>query len=365
MVLLIPIVTAFWFGTIALRDQENSGRSIWSRFREPGRLILTATIAAWWAISELRGVPRIQSPLFWTLPVLSLGLFLAICYGFDRKLLKLRWSRLNIVWRAGWKIVALVIPLLALAVGCHGLMERNLWSTAWLIAAGIVAKVGTGFSRWADGMRFNFLKTGETRNRALATAQEMSIRLRRVFIVPAGKGHLTNAFGTGDAIGLTDNLGKYLTRDQSKFVIAHELAHLKLKHGRKQLMMILAVYPFLALILFLLAPVRPQYRAIFSFVITVLPVIVSFWFSRRMEYAADRAAVQFTQDPETAIRALARLHKSNELPAQRGPLVEIFASHPCFDQRALAIARDGEVSISRLGSILEDERVEIPRNLIR
>ena len=60
----------------------------------------------------------------------------------------------------------------------------------------------------------NTLKSGEFRNRALLLAKEMAITLQRVFIVPSGKGHLTNAFGMSSAIGLTDNLGKYLTKEQ-------------------------------------------------------------------------------------------------------------------------------------------------------
>jgi Zn-dependent protease with chaperone function len=51
-------------------------------------------------------------------------------------------------------------------------------------------------------------------------------------------------------IGLTDNLGKYLTKEQVMFVIAHELAHVKLKHGRKQLLLILGIYSCMAFLLF-------------------------------------------------------------------------------------------------------------------
>jgi Zn-dependent protease with chaperone function len=323
-------------------------------------------VGAWCALSVLQDIIQFQSSVFWAPPIVCLGLFLIICYSFDRKLMNLRWSGLQIVWRAGWKLVALVIPLLVLAIGCQGFMDRRLGSGAsCFIAAGIVAKIGTGFSRWADGMKFNILKTGEIRNRAFTLAREMGITLGRVFVVPAGKGRLTNAFGTGDSIGLTDNLGKYLTRDQIKFVIAHELAHVRLKHGRMYLTLILGLYSSLAAILFLAGPVTQQARTIIIFAIILLPTIVTSWFSRRMEYAADRTAIQFTQDPENGIRALARLHKSEELPAPRNSLSELFASHPSVDQRAFAIANDGELAGTRLSAILTDECVEFPHNQIR
>jgi Zn-dependent protease with chaperone function len=74
-----------------------------------------------------------------------------------------------------------------------------------------------------------------------------------VHVVPAGKGHLTNAYGISNAIALTDSLGKYLTKPQIDYVIAHELAHVKLNHGRKQLRLWVTVFSIVALFLFLRA----------------------------------------------------------------------------------------------------------------
>lgn len=227
----------------------------------------------------------------------------------------------------------------------------------WLLTAGVIAKIGTGFSRWADGMKINFLKTGENKNRAFAMAQEMGITLRRVFVVPAGKGRLTNAFGSRDSIGLTDNLGKYLTREQIRFVIAHELSHVKLRHARKQFFFVIGIYSFLALALFILGPFLRQFPPLYSFVIVLFPLLFGDWFSRKLEYEADRQAFHVIQDPETAIRALARLLKSNDLPPQRGSLSQIFMSHPFFLQRARAIAKAGDVSTNRLNRILAEECV--------
>jgi len=282
IILLIPIVLATFFGSISLREPDDERKTIWSRYRGLTRLILITAVCAWCALSVLQGIIQFQSSVFWAPPIVCLGLFLIICYAFDRKLMNLRWSSLQIAWRAGWKLVAFVIPLLMLAIGCQGFMDRRLGSgTACFIAAGIVAKIGTGFSRWADGMKFNILKTGQIRNRAFTLAREMGITLGRVFVVPAGKGRLMNAFGTGDSIGLTDNLGKYLTRDQIKFVIAHELAHVKLKHGRKYLTLILGAYSFLAVILFLSAPGTRQARTIITVAVILLPPVLGSWFSRR------------------------------------------------------------------------------------
>ncbi len=359
IVLLTPVVLAFLSGSIAEWKQDNDGKAAWSWCRSLTRVILTVTVAAWCAISQMEGIEQSLLPMFWAPPMVSLGLFLFICYTFDRKLMHLRWSSWQITWRVWWKLVALVIPPLLLVGGCRAFMDRQLLTgVAYFITAGIVGRVGSGLSRWADGIRFHVLKTGEVKNSAFALARDMGIDLQRVFVVPAGRGRLTNAFGIGDSIGVTDNLGKYLSKEQIRVVLAHELAHLKLKHGRKYLMVTLGVYSFLAVCLMLAAPVSRTYRAINCVAIILLPPLLTFWVSRRMEFNADRMALRSTQDAENAIRMLAKLHKNQELPARRSSLAELFATHPSFERRVLTLAQTGEVPTDRLNAILADERVE-------
>jgi len=69
--------------------------------------------------------------------------------------------------------VSFVIPLLMVAAGFEFILDRNLGGLAWLLAAGVVSKIGTGFLRRAEGLKFNTLKSGEYRNRALRVARGM------------------------------------------------------------------------------------------------------------------------------------------------------------------------------------------------
>ena len=103
--------------------------------------------------------------------------------------------------------MSLVIPLLLVGAGFDIILDRKIRGIAWLLAAGVVSIVGTGFLRRAQGMKFNKLKSGELRTRALSMASRMGVTLDRVYVVPAGKGHLTNAYRMSNAIALTDNLG--------------------------------------------------------------------------------------------------------------------------------------------------------------
>jgi hypothetical protein len=87
-----------------------------------------------------------------------------------------------------------------LATGFDALMD-GLWGVAWLFLAGMVARIGTAFLWRAEGIKLNTLKSCELRNRAVLLQGKWEPPFERVFIVPSGKGHLTNAFGMSSAIG--------------------------------------------------------------------------------------------------------------------------------------------------------------------
>jgi hypothetical protein len=138
----------------------------------------------------------------------SLGVFLFLCSEVDRTVLRLKWTAVDSVQQVWWRLISFVIPLLMLAAGFELILDSEIRGIAWLLAAGVVSKIGTGFLRRAEGLKFNTLQSGEYRSRALRVARGMEVTLRRVFVVPAGKGHLTNAYGTSNAIALTDSLAR-------------------------------------------------------------------------------------------------------------------------------------------------------------
>jgi Zn-dependent protease with chaperone function len=137
---------------------------------------------------------------------------------------------------------------------------------AWLLVAAATSKIGTAFLRRAEGLKFRALKSGESRSRALKVARGMGVTLRRVLVVPAGKAHLTNAYGMSSAIAVTDNLGKFLDDPELEFVIAHEVAHVKLRHLRFSLVVTIATFSFVATLVFLLASQTNNLRPLFQLI---------------------------------------------------------------------------------------------------
>src|SRR5271167_1236908 len=94
------------FGLLATSSGENGFAGLWYRWRSLDRFVLAATVAAWWVAWDLGagremtaalqgrflnlGSTSAQPFLFWLLPVLSLNVFLLICYSVARKLEKQR-----------------------------------------------------------------------------------------------------------------------------------------------------------------------------------------------------------------------------------------------------------------------------------
>ena len=241
------------------------------------------------------------------------------------------------------------------AAGFTAIFEGRIGGTAWLLSAGIVSKIGTGFLRRAEGMKFNLLKYGELRNRAFKMAGQMGVTIARVYMVPAGKAHLTNAYGMSNAIGLTDNLGKYLSKAQVDSVLAHELAHVKLRHARKHLLLVLGIFSAMTVLFFRFAQHALPMRPLAQLTVIIGPLALIYYFSRRFEYSADRAEVEFTGEPEIAIRSLLSLYKAGEVSMHHSSFSDFFMDHPSLASRLNAIARIGQIPAEQLRNVLVDE----------
>src|SRR5580704_6413781 len=370
-ILFLPFALTLVFWRYALRAHDADRRTVWADYRGFARFILADTVAGWWIEWDFRGrseLPPIlvrnwpgtlgtssaEILLFWVAPVASLAIFLFSCYAIDKTLLKQRWSLFEIARRTWWRLASFVIPLQMVAAGFTAIFEGKISGTAWLLSAGVVSKIGTGFLRRAEGIKLNRLKSGELRNRAFKMANQMGVTLERVYMVPAGKGHLTNAYGMSSAIGLTDSLGKYLTKAQMDYVIGHELAHVKLRHNRKHLLLVLSIFSTMTVLLFRFSRYALPLQVLAQIAVIFVPLAVIYYFSRQWEYSADRVAVEFTGAPEVAIRGLMNLHKAEEVPMQRAKFSEFFMTHPSLTRRVDAIARIGQIPAQELSRILDD-----------
>ena len=80
------------------------------------------------------------------------------------------------------------------------------------------------------------------------------------------------------------------------------------------------------------------YRAVLITFSLIAILLVSSYTSRHYEYACDQKAAEFTQNPQSVIRALVALYKKTNSPVTCGRITELFESHPSLLHRAQAIA---------------------------
>jgi len=138
-----------------------------------------------------------------------------------------RWTATDLLRLALWRTVSPTFAMLLVATGFDAMYSRRLTGIFWLVFAAILAMVGTFRLRVAEGIKLQRVKSGELYKRAFVMAKDMRTPLKRVYVVPAGRGHLTNAYGLPESIAVTDNYGKFLDRAELDFVIGHELGHVK------------------------------------------------------------------------------------------------------------------------------------------
>lgn len=300
------------------------------------------------------GLENNQHLRFLVPPIVSLFIFQFMNYSTDKAVAELHWPQMAIVRRAWWSVVEDVVSMLLVATGFEAIFAGRYSGIVWIAGAAVVHRVGMAFLRLAEGMRFNRLKAGELRNRSFAMARRMGINLQSVCMVPAGKGHLTNAYGASSMIALTDALPKYLNERQLDSVIAHELIHVKRKHALKGSLIVIGSFSALMVLMFRIPYRVTQFRPVLDLVVVYVPMISFYYFSRRAEFEADREAVRFTGDPETAIRALANLYRSTSTPVRSSSLSELFKTHPSLTKRVLAIAQAGEMPKDRMSKILNE-----------
>ena len=371
VLLLLPITLSEWYRLKAFQKFGEDRSAIWFGYRGLGRFIVLTTLAVWWALWDLHGgwlgtlkmLPSSLSllshennqHLFFSIPLIaSLFLLQIVNFSTDKTVSGLHWSHMAIARRAWWSVVQNVISMLMVAAGFEAIYAGHYIGILWLVGAAATHRVGLVFQRLAEGMRFNRLKSGELRNRSFAIARKMGINLNSVCMVPAGKGHLTNAFGASNMIALTDALPKYLNERQVDSVIAHELIHVKHKHGRMGSFIIVVSFSSLMLLMFKVPGRMMQFRPLLDITVIYLPMIVYYYSSRRAEFEADREAVLYTGDPETAIRGLANLYQSGSVPVRCNKLSELFQTHPSLTRRVLAIAQVGEMPKDRLTKVLRE-----------
>jgi Zn-dependent protease with chaperone function len=356
-ILLLPLLWTL-LRSITLPNDAARQATLWMRHRRSNPVLLLITLVAWCALWELPLVAALPRVLFWILPISSTAILEGVSRCVDRAILTRTWTALDILRLLCWSTVAPPISILMLAAAFHAIFEGIWVGSLWLVGAGVTAIVGPIRLRSAQGIKLRRVKSGTLYNHAFRLARKVGVDLDRVYVVPPGRGHLTNAFGLWRGIALTDNFGEYLSGPQLDFVIGHELAHARGRHARKKFSVILSLVSGLVLLSFSLSRMAAAFRPIFMLVVLLVPLLVIYCLSRYFEYSCDREAIGFTNDPESGLHALANLYGMTGSPVKYGRITELFMTHPSLTNRLEAIARAGKIPVSRASAVLIEEGLQ-------
>jgi STE24 endopeptidase len=198
----------------------------------------------------------------------------------------------------------------------------------------------------------------ELRQRLLSLAESCQTEVKDVFQI-----NFSDKFSTGNAmlmgwgntrrIAISDTLLQYYTPEEIEIIMAHELGH----HRHRDIAKLIAVQSILLLLGFYLinltlnwAVLKLDFNSIAD--VAAFPVLAlvlgAFFliltplanaFSRRLESAADRYALDATSNPEAFSTMLTKLTNQNLAESEPSKWAEyIFYSHPPYYKR-LELAR--------------------------
>ncbi len=378
-VLAAPILLTLWLRRRALRARNVERAAIWFGYWRSLNWITLGTVVAWWMAlemveatawlaryQELAPLLQLNTVMFLLPPMVVAVVCQWLSYPVHLKVRKSAVTKQEI-WREGvWSLAASTVPLLMLIDGIASLVGGNgLGGVAWLGGALAVRGYAKQKLIGVHGMTPHAVTTGELRDRVFGLAEKLGVKLQQLYVMPVGRTRLANAFAVmGNTVILTDYLLGRLSKREVDAVVAHELAHLKLKHpskiaGAYLLGLALAGVLWSGLwVVSLFAAFFVQWLPIQvmsagHYVLLVgCPLLTTYFFSRRFEYAADRQAAQLTGDAEAMITALVKISRLNLMPIHWGRWDEKLLTHPSMRRRAESIAREAGLPVEQVPEIL-------------
>jgi STE24 endopeptidase len=205
----------------------------------------------------------------------------------------------------------------------------------------------------------------EVRARVLAIAERAGVKVGDVLVADASRrttrqNAYVSGLGATKRVVLYDTLLQRSSPEQVDLVVAHELSHVAHRDVLKgtalgALGAVLAVLLIWRLLewealrdwIGAAGPGDPRALPFIAFVLAVttllsLPVVNAF--SRRIEAAADRSAIEITRDPRIAIQVEVSLARSNLSDLEPNPVVYwVFFTHPSTLER-IQIALDWQAA---------------------
>ncbi len=388
VILVAPILLILYIRAKTLKLAARDSTAAWFGYWRVHRWIAEGIWVVWLiAISVFHFETFLQFVFGHDIPALNAAVYFLppgivsfLCQYLTRPL----WSRVRgITWNRGemlisafWQHVAAVLPIAFIVIGIGSLVQHGAQALAWFVAA-IAVKL---FGAWKYGKATktlpHALHGGELKEKILELAQRAGVKIQQVFLMPAGRLQMGNAFAMqSQRVMVTDYLLERLTKRETDCVMAHEIGHVKKQHT-----LLLSWPGFLLLFIAMNIAARVALTIVPSFlapavsgglhlfkavqwiedyllyaVSLVSALLIRYFLSRRFERSADEFAALLTNDPESMITGLVKLSKMNLMPIRWGRWDEGLSTHPSTLRRAQAVAKEHDISEERLRELIETE----------
>ncbi len=211
----------------------------------------------------------------------------------------------------------------------------------------------------------------DVRARVLAVAERASVKVGDVLVADASRrttrqNAYVSGLGATKRVVLYDTLLAQSTPAEVDLVVAHELAHVAHRDVQRATVVGAAGAALLVMLIWRLVssaalrdrlgvagPGDPRLLPFLAFMIAIAALLtlpLQNWYSRSIEAAADRSAIDYTHDPDTAIAVEVGLARSNIANLKPNGFIRwAFFTHPSTLER-IQIALDSKAGIQQAGN---------------
>ncbi len=400
--LLSPILICLWMRRAAIRDAKTDPTGAWfSYFRVltwcgnsllliwmMGQTIRQGleVLASYYTAAHTGSAVAISVAIMMLPPWAAFLICILISYKVYVQVLGNTWTRAEFIASQSLSLATYLLPLMCFLAAIAMISVNGQVSMGLFIGVYVTYKACGWLNVKISGTHLVPLTTGELRDHVFALAKKAAVEVRQVFVMPAGKSQMANAFASGNHhVFFTDYLLGRLNRREVSAIAAHEITHIQKNHVTWKTVALVALMlsPQILYGIFsglvsslhhslqlrqaadgagsapgLAAAVHFFDRALqFPELILILytfAVVLYFLHSQYLEHVADTGAVQLTGDPESVITSLLKLGRLNLSPVQWDRATGSLLTHPSTLKRVQRVARVGQVSSERLQQLLVD-----------
>ena len=400
--LLLPIVIMLWMQRAAVRDAASDPIGAWFSYLRVLTWCGNGLLLLWVVGNSIRqgaealfsyqlggqgtAAVALRVAIFLLPPWISYIICVVSSYRVYVHVRGEAWTRGEFLLNQLLELAAQMLPLACLLAGSMMLSVNYRAAMGLFVGVYLTFTICTRLKLKVSGTHPEALTTGELRDRVFELAKKAVVELRQIYIMPAGKSQMANAFASRNRIVIfTDYLLGSLDKREVIAVAAHEVTHIQKKHTTWKMAGLLGLVfsPELlrGVVRMILAGLRSilhaqtthaaaglDWAAVVVFIERTLkfPELdlvfysIGLWLfflqSRSMERVADAGAIRLTQDPEAVITSLLKLGRLNLMPVQWGPITGSLFTHPSTLKRVERVARLGQVPPARLQELLQHYR---------